>query len=71
VPALPAPAPRLPAYPPQTGTYQVTPNYETLFCAGHTWASDGNLIAAGGDMGEPPGARGGRPLATAAGGPSR
>ncbi|GBF98436.1 hypothetical protein Rsub_11081 [Raphidocelis subcapitata] len=35
----------------QTGTYQVTPNYETLFCAGHTWSSDGQLIAAGGDMG--------------------
>jgi len=40
--------------PPQTaqsGTYKVTPNYETLFCAGHTWSSDGNLVAAGGDMG--------------------
>jgi hypothetical protein len=30
----------------------VTPNYETLFCAGHTIASDGMVVAAGGDMGE-------------------
>ena len=29
----------------------MTPNYETLFCAGHTWTSDGTLVAAGGDMG--------------------
>jgi hypothetical protein len=29
----------------------VTPNYETLFCAGHTIASDGMVVAAGGDMG--------------------
>lgn len=44
---------------PQTGTYTVTPNYETLFCAGHTWTSDGTLVAAGGDMGaRPPMARG-------------
>lgn len=35
----------------KAGTYKVTPNYETLFCAGHTWTSDGMLVAAGGDMG--------------------
>ncbi|KIZ03620.1 glyoxal or galactose oxidase [Monoraphidium neglectum] len=35
----------------KTGTYVVTPNYETLFCAGHTIASDGMVVAAGGDMG--------------------
>jgi hypothetical protein len=40
----------------------VTPNYETLFCAGHTWASDGNLVAAGGDMGEQRGGVGWGPL---------
>lgn len=34
-----------------SGTYVVTPNYETLFCAGHTTMSDGNVVAAGGDMG--------------------
>lgn len=35
----------------QKGTYQVAVNYDTLFCAGHTWTSDGTLVAAGGDMG--------------------
>ncbi|KAI8472424.1 MAG: hypothetical protein J3K34DRAFT_414131 [Monoraphidium minutum] len=35
----------------KTGTYKVTPNYETLFCAGHTITSDGTVVAAGGDMG--------------------
>lgn len=38
-------------YDAKTGTYRVAPNYETLFCAGHTWTSDGTLVAAGGDMG--------------------
>lgn len=36
----------------KTGRYIVTPNYETLFCASHTVMSDGNIVAAGGDMGE-------------------
>ncbi|KAF8059661.1 CA1 [Scenedesmus sp. PABB004] len=35
----------------RTGDYVVTPNYETLFCAGHTTLSDGTVVAAGGDMG--------------------
>jgi hypothetical protein len=35
----------------QTGNYRVTPNFETLFCAGHTVMSDGNIVAAGGDWG--------------------
>jgi hypothetical protein len=35
----------------QTGSYKVTPNFETLFCAGHTVMSDGNVVAAGGDWG--------------------
>lgn len=35
----------------QTGNYRVTPNFETLFCAGHTIMSDGNVVAAGGDWG--------------------
>lgn len=35
----------------QTGNYRVTPNFETLFCAGHTVMSDGNVVAAGGDWG--------------------
>jgi hypothetical protein len=42
----------------QKGTYRVAVNYETLFCAGHTWMSDGNLVAAGGDMGASLGAAG-------------
>lgn len=29
----------------------MTPNYETLFCTGHTVMSDGNVLAAGGDIG--------------------
>lgn len=35
----------------KTGNYLVTPNYETLFCTGHTVMSDGNVLAAGGDIG--------------------
>lgn len=34
-----------------TGDYVVTPNYETLFCAGHTTMPDGQVLAAGGDPG--------------------
>lgn len=33
------------------GTYVVTPNYETLFCTGHSVMSDGMVVAAGGDWG--------------------
>jgi hypothetical protein len=36
----------------KTGTYTVAVNYETLFCTAHTHVSDGNIVAAGGDMGE-------------------
>eukprot|EP00879_Flechtneria_rotunda_P020263 GHRR01021311.1.p1 GENE.GHRR01021311.1~~GHRR01021311.1.p1 ORF type:complete len:215 (+),score=33.30 GHRR01021311.1:423-1067(+) len=38
-------------YDAKAGTYIVTPNAETLFCAGHTITSDGNVVATGGDMG--------------------
>ncbi len=36
----------------KTGTYVVTPNYETVFCTAHTVMSDGVVVLAGGDMGE-------------------
>eukprot|EP00877_Chromochloris_zofingiensis_P010557 jgi/Chrzof1/5755/Cz16g14190.t1 len=35
----------------KTGTYTIAPNVDTLFCTAHTMMSDGNIVAAGGDMG--------------------
>jgi hypothetical protein len=38
-------------YDAKRGTYVVAENYETLFCTGHSHASDGTIVAAGGDAG--------------------
>jgi hypothetical protein len=38
-------------YDAKAGTYRVSENYDTLFCTGHTHASDGTIVAAGGDAG--------------------